>query len=91
MNTHCYDKSKKLAKVIFRYLVCDETCRSESRGCLEKQTPEQEITSLDIDEFIKNIVVPSCIEDGTAAKMVREYRQLIQENKLKKVICNSEN
>lgn len=37
---------------------------------LKEESPGKILTDQDIDKFIKDTLIPSCIEDGTAERMV---------------------
>jgi len=69
-------KTSKVEKIIFMSLVRNQTCRQESIVLLQEQSPGKILTDQDIDKFIKDTLIPSCIEDGTAQRMVERYIEL---------------
>jgi hypothetical protein len=64
---------EQIAKKLCAYFKRNDTCRQQSEEILRQQFPKTLITPKMIDTFIRYTLVPECIKDGTAARLLEKF------------------
>lgn len=71
----------KVTKYLYRSFKKNEECRRESEEILrELLPPNTPITSRDVDKFILTTVIPECIADGSAKRMIEKFAEIMPES-----------